>query len=625
MAKLSPTQIAEIISKVGRHPDVDGAQKEEGRAKLHTEAALISILGGDDHFKVAATKNFLDWVNSIIDSSKYKIFEHLMTNPVSTIDVTECIFNEVLKIFEGQDRFIGYQFVNEQQRTDFENYLKVINDDIFWRTDCMNAIKNGYNSIMIVDLPALEEGDDVDINPDITVQLQARPTPYYYLLPIGKVFWIDIDPTERDIEWIFFEDCEDAKRAYIFDDVAYYVFNRNDQNQWVQVSVIPHNLGYVPAKQFWSINLSSKSLIRKRGLISNSLGNLDKLLFKQVSETHTELYAEYPIMVMYAQKCDYTDPAGNVCEGGKIKALMKSDMAGEGRMRETYVDCPKCQGGLQSLGAGSIVEAPAMAKAGDPDMIDAVKFVTVDINSLKWIADKVSTLENKITYSIIGVTDEINKGVAINKDQVSSQYESRQNILMSVKNQMEDNHKWCHETMAKLRYGKAFVSCTVNYGTKFFIQTAAQLMEEYLKSRDAGIPAYELANQRNQIYATKYRSNPEMQQRVRILSALEPYQDYSISQIKDLMGMGTNMFDKRLLTLKVDFDGYIQRFEREYVDVNTFMQYSDFSEKINVMRELIMEYVDESIASQSEPPPSPIPILLAPSSAPQPSGPPLNN
>jgi len=55
------------------------------------------------------------------------------------------------------------------------------------------------------------------------------------------------------------------------------------------------------------------------------------------------------------------------------------------------------------------------------------------------------------------------------------------------------------------------------------------------------------------------------------------------------------------------------------------MQYSDFSEKINVMRELIMEYVDESIASQSEPPPSPIPILLAPSSAPQPSGPPLNN
>src|SRR5258706_13028582 len=235
----------------------------------------------------------------------------------------------------------------------------------------MNAIKNGYNSIMIVDLPALEDGDDVDINPDITVQLQARPTPYYYLLPIGKVFWIDIDPTERDIEWIFFEDCEDAKRAYIFDDVAYYVFNRNDQNQWVQVSVIPHNLGYVPAKQFWSINLSSKSLIRKRGLISNSLGNLDKLLFKQVSETDTELYAEYPMMVMYAQKCDYCDPAGNVCEGGKIKALMKSDMAGEGRMRETYVDCPKCQGGLQSLGAGSIVEAPAMAKAGDPDMIDA--------------------------------------------------------------------------------------------------------------------------------------------------------------------------------------------------------------------------------------------------------------
>src|SRR5258706_10253457 len=233
----------------------------------------------------------------------------------------------------------------------------------------MNAIKNGYNSIMIVDLPALEEGDDVDINPDITVQLQARPTPYYYLLPIGKVFWIDIDPTERDIEWIFFEDCEDAKRAYIFDDVAYYVFNRNDQNQWVQVSVIPHNLGYVPAKQFWSINLSSKSLIRKRGLISNSLGNLDKLLFKQVSETHTELYAEYPIMVMYAQKCDYTDPAGNVCEGGKIKALMKSDMAGGGREGGGYVECSQYQKGVQNFFSGGFVVRAPQAQKQDDHMI----------------------------------------------------------------------------------------------------------------------------------------------------------------------------------------------------------------------------------------------------------------
>ncbi len=625
MAKLSSDQITKILTKVGRHPDIDGAEKEEARAKFHTEAALGSLLGGNDSYKAGAAQNFINWVKQIIDTSKHKVFEHLLPNPVSTIGVTQCIFNEVLKIFEGQDRFVGYQFVNEQQRTDFELYLKTINDEIFWKTDGMNAIKNGYNSIIIIDLPAADEDDDQDVNPDIAVKLQPRPTPYYYILPIGKVYQIEIDPTERDIEWIFFEDCEDNKRAYIFDDVNFYCFDRNDQSQWVLTSTIPHNLGYVPAKQFWSKNLSSQSLIRKEGLITNVLGDLDKLLFKQISATHTELYAEYPIVTMYSQKCDYTDPEGNVCEGGRVKSFMKADGVAGTQMRETYITCPKCNGGVQSLGAGSIYEAPARAKNDDPDMIDAVKFVTVPTENLKWIDEKVGTIENKITYSIIGVTDEINKGVAINKDQVASQYESRQNVLMNVKNQMESNHKWVHETLAKLRYGKAFVSCTVNYGTKFFIQTASQLVDEYLKARDAGLPSYELANQRKQIYATKYRSNPEMQQRVRILSNIEPYQDYSIAQINDLLSGGFK-FDERLLTLKLDFDGYVQRFEREYVDVNTFMQYSDFSEKINVMRELILEYVDESIANQPEKP-VPTQIVLAPSSAPvaTPPGSPLNN
>lgn len=613
MAKLSQEQLSKIITQAGKHPDIEFAVQEEARAKFHTEAVLASSIGSSSTTSGAA-KIFLEWVRNLIDASKYKIFQHLLTNPVATIDVSESIFNEVRKVFEGQDRFVGYQFVNEQQRTDFELYLKKICDDTFWRTSGMTAIKNGYNSIVVVDLP--DEEDDEDVNPDMPgVVLQPRPEPYYYLLPIGKLYWIDIDPLERDIEWIFFEDCENKDRAYIFDDVFYRSYNRDDKALWVLDTEVAHNLGYVPAKQFWGTNLSSDSQIRKQGLISNSLGNYDKLLFKMVSQTHVDLYALYPIVTMYSQKCDYTDGEGNSCEGGKVRSLMKDGIGGIGS-RETFQTCPKCEGGVGSLGAGAVFEAPAPKKSDDPNLIDAIKFVSSDIENLKWIAEDVSTMKNEMTYSIIGVTDEIN-GVAINKDQVASQYESRQNVLMYVKNQMEDIHKWTHETMAKLRYGKAFVSCTVNYGTRFFIQTAAQLMKEYLDARTGGIPVYELANQRNQIYETKYRSNPEMLQRVRILSQIEPYQDYSIEQIKDLISIG-NLFDVRLLAFKVDFTNYVNQFEREYTDVNTFMQNEDFSTKITVMRELMLEYVDLAIVDQkaSAPPPPAPPVIVAPGSPP---------
>ncbi len=617
MAILSQEQLNKILAQSGKHPDIDGAVKEEARAKFHTESTLAS--GFSAGKSASAYNEFIKWVQALIDKNKYSIFQALLTTPIQTIDVTQNIFNEVSKIFEGQDRFVGYQFVNEKQRTDFELYLKSINDDRFWRTDGMLAIKNGYNSIVIVDLPYIDEYEDKDVNPDLTgLQLQSYPAPYYYILAIENVIWLEIDPTERDIEWIFFYDCEDKTQAYIFDDAFFRTYSRVEDH-WVEQSAVPHNLGYVPAKQFWSENLSSESLIRKRGLITNSLGNLDKLLFKQVSETHVDLYAEYPITSMYSQKCDYVDAIGNTCESGRVKALIQDGIGGQ-QQRETYIPCPKCGGGLQTLGAGTVLEAPAMTKQGDPDLIDAIKFITVPTENLKWIAEKVNSLENKITYSIIGVTDEINKGVAINKDQVASQYESRQNVLMSVKNQMEDVHRWAHETLAKLRYGKSFLSATVNYGTKFFIQTASELMKDYIDSRTAGIPSYELANQRSAIYETKYRSNPEMLQRIRILSNLEPYQDYSIQQIKELLAMG-NIFDKRLLTFKLDFDNYIKRFERENVDVNTYMQYSDFSEKISIMNEILLGYVDEAILLNPPPPPPPqIMIQGAPPATPSNAG-----
>lgn len=598
MARLSQQQVQDLTSTAGQHPEIAGAVTEEHRARLHTESAL-NALGSNN----PARQSFLDWVALIIDSSKQKVFEHLMKDPLSTINVTESIFSEVKKVFEGQDRFIGYQFTNPNLRDDFELYLKTLQDQQFWKTKALSAIKNAYNSFIIVDLPIVDP-DDVSTQADAEnrgIKLIPKPTPYYYILPIKHVLQVEINPMRQAPEFIFFLDCDDPNTAYLFDDAFYRTFTRisggkNFGGQWKMIGEVAHNLNYTPAKQIWSEPLSHNAKIRKRGLITNALGDLDRLLFKIVSEFHAELYSEYPIIATYQQKCDYQDPEGNVCEGGKVRRLIKSDGFASAQNMETFIICPKCMGAVKSMGAGSVVEAPAMASKDDPDLIDAVKFISVDPAVLDRINKKVADLKNDVTYSIIGIVDEVSDQ-AINKDQVLAQYESRQKILLDVKAKMEDIHKWVHETIAILRYDKAFISATVNYGTQFFLQNSAQLQDGYKDAKANGMPSYELSTMRSQIYETKYRSNPEMLQRVRILSNLEPYQDYSIAEIKDIMQVG-DIFDERLLFMKLNFDTYILKFEREFTDVNSFMQYSDFKTKIDVMRETLLSYVDEDMAEK---------------------------
>ena len=82
-----------------------------------------------------------------------------------------------------------------------------------------------------------------------------------------------------------------------------------------------------------------------------------------------------------------------------------------------------------------------------------------------------------------------------------------------------------------------------------------------------------------------------MLQRVRIMSNLEPYQDYTTSEI----GQMSTSLDSRLLRLKANFDQYIKRFEREYTNVVSFMQFSNFDTKIDIISEKLMMYVDEEI------------------------------
>jgi hypothetical protein len=590
MARLSTIQALELL-KTKRNQELNEAEQEEKRARFYTEPVLTLSQVSD------AKEEFSLWVKNIIDPVKYSVFETLNILPIATVEVTDGIFKELQKVFNAQDRYIGYELASEDMTVDMREYLKSIGDDDYWKTKGFNAMKNRYNSFVIIDMPPA--GSDTSTNGP-TTRFNNLPRPYYYILPVEYVIAVEQNHYTSNLEYIAFKDMYNSRIAYVFDDLYFRVYKLDDRGEYQQLGGdIPHELGMPPACKFWNDQSSLDCRIRSVGLISGSLGKLKKLLFNLIGKDHADLYVKWPITVSYKQKCTYEDGEGNPCQDGFISRPMRSGMDPDAPLVPSDpVVCPICNGGKNKwFGAGTHIQAPGRASNDEPDMLDGVRFVSADVTSLEHIQKDLDRDISWLTYNMIGITDEMRKQ-AVNEMQVQGSFESRQVVLDQVAGCFEKVHRFVLNAIGVLRYGrKQFKGSTVNYGRKFFLHTVTEMADQYVKAKSSGMPAYELANQRSQIYETKYQNNPEMRQRNAILDNLEPYQDYTTAELISMR----DVLDRRLVMLKSNFDQYIKRFEREYTNVVSFMQFSNFDTKIDIISEKLMSYVDEAIMLNQTP------------------------
>src|SRR5690606_30330632 len=259
----------------GQKPEeLNSCQKHDVRARFHTEPKL-------DGARIEYRDDYLKWVGNIINAKKLEVFKYLLTLPIETIEFTEGVFAELNKIFEAQARHIGYEFTNPELSSDFKDYRKQIGDDMFWQTKGFQAMKSAINSIVILDLPAIQD-----------FQKDRFPRPYYYFLDVQKVRAFDVDSSFK-FEYIVFLNKKNDKVAHAFDDGHFRTYE-NREDKWVLVSEVPHDLGYTPARSFWTTPFDTSKL-QKRGPHTNSLGKFDWLLLLYTFTKHVELYAGFPV------------------------------------------------------------------------------------------------------------------------------------------------------------------------------------------------------------------------------------------------------------------------------------------------------------------------------------------
>ena len=572
---LSNEQIQEFLKNPKNKAGIQKAIEHEDHIQFHSNIVLADVINnkGVSVASVADApyyQKYLNWVASFLNATdKFEQFKKLLTFPITTNEVIDNIADEYIKVFDAQDSFFIPELTDQEQIDDFLKYFDYLKESEFWKGKAFKAMMSSISSILIVDLPLMQTG--------------GQPEPYFYLLDIRKV--VDIITSDNgDIEYIIFS-C-DSKNYAVFDSLYYRVYNKDDKGNFGLILENKHDLGYCPAKFFWSDTLDNKYPEVKHAPISSLLSRLDWYLFFETAKENLDIYAAYPIYWAYESKCDYKDYSGNICQNGLINILDES------KQREIIIPCPACAS-KKLVGPGSLIDKPVprgeMKIDGPP-----VGIVGIDRNSLDYNVNEAERLKAQIVASATGKNKLLNKQ-AINQDQVESQFESQATVIKWIANNFSIAHKWVWDTVGKLRYGENYLGCSINYGTEFYLRSIDDAITDFKTSKDVGLPSYLLISKINAIEYLQAKNNPKEKNRLNILKNLEPYQFLTLKECKD---NGIDLIDKEGFVLKANFANFVSRFELEFGSILEFGSKLDFSVKVERIAQKLYEYVSEKISKE---------------------------
>lgn len=562
---LTLNQIKERLVKPSKRGIINRAHSLQQRHRFHTEANVamsdVSI----------PTTEFLQWVGKLLPKDKYNIFLSLFKFPLPTPSVVEDVYRELERVFYSRNSTSTYQFTDSALAEDWNFYKQYnLDEPNVWKTTGWQKMKTSVNSVLIVDLPKEQTG--------------PRPSPYFYWLDITNV--IDYETKNgTDIEWIIFR--QEGNKVAVFDDTYMRVLILDDKGSITGVeSEIMHGLKYCPARFFWTTGLTEKQHELKKNPITKELSNLDWYLFFSISKQHLDLYAPYPIYSAFEADCNFeNNETGDYCDGGFLRNSSGSfKIFNDG----TVEKCPCCSE-KRIAGPGSFLEVPIPNSVeGVADMRNPVQITTIDAESLKYNVDECVRLRNDIITSVVGSGGNVSEKEAINETQVAANFESKTSVLNALKTNFELAQKFVEDTICKLRYGEEFILSSISWGTEFYVFTVKELYDKFKNAKTNGASDSELDAISNQIIEVEYRNNPLQLQRMMILKQIEPYRHFTLDEVLKLYEK--QLLDVNLVKLKINFSTFVERFERENINIIEFASNLSLKQKIDLIKNKLLEY-----------------------------------
>ena len=554
---LNSQEIAEKVRSQGKS-DLILAGSHEGRISLHSKPTLNT-------YTTRAVNDFLSFAASLLPPAKYHTFLQLFRFPVPTVSLSSRIYDSVSKVFEPINPVFDYEFSSD---SDKEDYLRIRDEEMLfdkWKKDGMEALKSNHNSILIYELPEVQDGD--------------KPMPYRYFLSIENVKGVGVDD-DGNIEWVYFS-VGDGKFAF-YDDTSYTLLDSE-----LVISQTPHDLGYCPAAFFWSENLSSDSNVIKKHPFSEHLFNFDMLLKYVIENEWLNLYARYPIVSVFAADCSFED-GDHYCDRGHLKSSRDdSFIFNDAGIQE----CPACS--KHTLTApGTVIEVDTPSPQNEyTDLRNPVSITSMPVDLLKYNNTDIRERADYLFTSITGIGSEIINEQAVNEYQIIGIFESMERNLIMPQRNFERIMSWSDKTFCKLRYGSTFVDCTISLGTKHYVLSSADIMSLYTLAKTTAMSDSVLDNLQDLYIKTEFRQNEKQQRRELILIDLDDFRHSSRKEMDYMLEAGV-VTPKEYL-LKITSSSLIRRFERENGSILLFGSKLEYSAKITRMREIISRYIEE--------------------------------
>lgn len=561
MANLSNEQVQNLFRDRPRKKELDIGVNHQNRLKFHTETVVKK-----EHLS-PYYRTYENWILSnkpeLLPKDKAERFRQLLTVPLSTIELTESIFSHLSNVFQAQDSFYRYEFNNPELETDWLEFR----DDDFWQTQGFQAMINAIDSIWVVDISE-QKGD--------------RPEPKDKLIDISNIIDISVDLNNK-CDYVIFTLND---KVFVYDDAKFLVYLLKDKTiASLPEQEIPHKLGYTPARMMWSDPMMVGDLINKKAPLTNVLGDLDWLLTCQIFKKYMEIGNSYPITVALRQKQDYqgSDQEDNRGTPESERKTLGGNLVGPGSFFETD---------------------PPLSGEYDP-MSNPVRLITPEVTNLTYHDGSLEAKRDAIFYSVVGKGGEQNNDQAKNEKQVMASFESQTSILRKIARNFELIQQFAEKCKIDIRYGTdALKDISIDYGTKFFMKTTTDLVNELDIAKKNGSHPSITYSIMEEITETKYRNDSFSLDRAKIIQELDPLPDKTQDEAEKIL-------DKKGITLvqyiiKSQLMNFVKRFEREQVNLVEYASAVDYGKKIDGIYEEFEKYAEEIIGEEPEPEPEEI-------------------
>jgi hypothetical protein len=473
--------------------------------------------------------HFQSFYQTLLPKQKHERFAELVGKKLPTVEVVENIFSDLKKVFSAQNREIYYGLNTEEEKIEADR----LNINYFMENVLWEHAKYAPNDILLVKV------DD-----------DGEPT--YEFIDLQNVCAMSNCP-QGMVDW---------------EGVVMFSEKTTEKNgtQIVMGEQYAHGFSYCPAIiVFPKISSPKSNPTLSDSPLLKSIHRLDWLAFWIPAKKYFDSYASFPIIAKFEERQSYDVEMGDREMADGIYNAPNLDTSSPlGSVPTGNVRAGK---NANIIGPGTVLEVPVPDNDTLPNILEAIKFISVDNKALDWVDKQEDILTKRLYYSVVGKGADFIEKFSASSEQLENAYDSRKNVLGELRTVMERVHKFYADTVFTIKFGNGYDKSSTNifYGDTYYLMTPQQVVKQYDNFVRSGMPESFKLNQLKTLIYTTYAGSPNELFRAEVLLNCEPLPTTPTNEFIVMARVGG--IDNKTLFKKIYFNDVVEEFELTFGDI----------------------------------------------------------